>query len=85
MCAVALLHIFPRYSIHAVQSATYIGNVHLYAEQAYCWRHKHTPHKAPVWGRWGKVEGSKRASVAGLYEIELLVELKTVGAFIAPE
>lgn len=51
MCAVALLHIFLRHSIRAVQSATYIGRVHLYAEQAYCRRHKNTPHKAPVSGR----------------------------------
>lgn len=85
MCAVALLHIFPRYSIHAVQSATYIGNVHFYAEQAYCRRHKHTPHEAPVWGRWGEAEGSRHASVTGLSELEPLVELKAVWGFIALE
>lgn len=34
---------------------------------------KIAPHKAPVSGRWCKVEGSKRASVACLYELELLV------------
>lgn len=79
MRAVAPLHIFPRHSLHAVQSATYIGNVHLYAEQAYCRRRKHTPHEAPVWGRWDKVEGSKLASVAGLYELEPLVEWRLFG------
>lgn len=64
MCTVALPHIFPRYSICAAPSATYMGNGHLYAEQAYGRRHKDAPNQASVWGRWGKVEGSKRASVA---------------------
>lgn len=46
---------------------------------------KITPHKAPVSGRWCKVEGSKGASVACLYELESLAGLKAVRGFIAPE
>lgn len=64
MCTVALLHIFPRYSICAARSATYMGNGRLYAEQAYGRRHKDALNQASVRGRWGKVDGSKHASVA---------------------